>query len=77
MTSAGAALSAVGRLRDAGLVVEDLYCVVDREEGGRAAAAAEGVRLHPLFTSTELGILPTPDPDGDGGTASSRGRETA
>ena len=57
VTSGGAALEAVRRLREAGMEVEDLYCVVDREEGGREAAAAEGVLLRPLFTSTELGIV--------------------
>lgn len=60
VTSGGAALSAIRRLREAGMEVEDLYCVVDREEGGREAAAAEGVRLHALFTSTSLGITATP-----------------
>ena len=58
VTSAGAALQAAEALREAGLVVEDLYCVVDREEGGAAAAAAAGLTLRPLFTSTELGIFP-------------------
>lgn len=56
VTSGGAALAAVDKLREAGLVVEDLYCVVDREEGGVDAAAAAGVTLYSLFTSTELGI---------------------
>jgi orotate phosphoribosyltransferase len=66
VTSGGAALEAVSRLRAAGMVVEDLFCVVDREEGGREAAAAKGLRLHALFTSTELGIVPTP-PEGEVG----------
>ena len=56
VTSGGAALAAVEKLRGAGMVVEDLYCVVDREEGGAEAAAAAGLTLYPLFTSTELGI---------------------
>lgn len=56
VTSGGAALAAVDKLREAGLVVEDLYCVVDREEGGADAAADAGVTLYSLFTSTELGI---------------------
>lgn len=56
VTSGGAALAAVDKLRGLGLMVEDLYCVVDREEGGAAAAAAAGLTLYPLFTSTELGI---------------------
>lgn len=56
VTSGGAALGAVEKLRAAGLVVEDLYCVVDREEGGAEAVAAAGLTLYPLFKSTELGI---------------------
>ena len=56
VTSGGAALVAIDGLREQGLVVEDLYCVVDREEGGREAAAAHGVTVRPLFTSSELGI---------------------
>ena len=47
-------------LREAGLDVRDLYCVVDRQEGGAAAAAEAGLVLRPLFTSTELGIAPKP-----------------
>jgi orotate phosphoribosyltransferase len=56
VTSGGAAIMAAEALRDAGLEVEDLYCVVDREEGGAEAAAAAGLKLRPLFTSTGLGI---------------------
>jgi orotate phosphoribosyltransferase len=58
VTSGGAALAAAQTLREAGLVVHDLYCVVDREEGGLEAAAGAGLSLRPLFTATELGIKP-------------------
>jgi orotate phosphoribosyltransferase len=60
VTSGGAAISAAEALREAGAVVQDLYCVVDRQEGGAEAAEAAGLKLHPLFTSSELGILPKP-----------------
>ncbi|GAB4249529.1 MAG: orotate phosphoribosyltransferase [Thermoleophilia bacterium] len=56
VTSGGAALSAAQRLREGGLVVADVFCVVDREEGGQEALAAAGLTLHPLFTASELGI---------------------
>lgn len=56
VTSGGAALTAAAVLREAGLLVEDLFCVVDRQEGGAAAAAAVGLTLRPLFTAEELGI---------------------
>ena len=58
VTSGGAAIQAAEALRAEGLVVEDLFCVVDREEGGREAAAEAGLALRPLFTSSELGIGP-------------------
>jgi len=60
VTSGGAALMAAEALREAGLVVSDLFCVVDREEGGAEAARAAGLELRPLFTSSALGIAPTP-----------------
>jgi orotate phosphoribosyltransferase len=58
VTSGGAAIAAAEALRSVGLVVEDLYCVVDREEGGAEAAADAGLVLRPLFTSSGLGIAP-------------------
>ena len=60
VTSGGAAIQAAEALRSEGLIVDDLYCVVDRLEGGVEAAAAAGLTLRPLFTSGELGIAVTP-----------------
>jgi orotate phosphoribosyltransferase len=54
VTSGGAALQAVGALREAGLECATAVCVVDREEGGREELAGRGVTLHALFTSREL-----------------------
>ena len=44
VTSGGAAIDSVHALRDAGLVCETVICVVDREEGGAEAMAADGDR---------------------------------
>jgi orotate phosphoribosyltransferase len=41
-------------LRDAGLVVAHAVCVLDRDEGGAAALAAEGVALQALFHAHEI-----------------------
>jgi orotate phosphoribosyltransferase len=54
VTSGGAALEAVGALREAGLVCRTAVCVVDREEGGVDALARHAVRLRPLFRAGEL-----------------------
>jgi len=56
VTTGGAALEAVRALREAGLVVDRCVCVLDREQGGGQAFAAQGVELVPLFTATDLGI---------------------
>lgn len=56
VTSGGAAIQAAEALREAGLEVEDLYCVVDREEGGAEGAERAGMSLHSVFTSSYLGI---------------------
>lgn len=57
VTSGGAAIGAAEALREAGLAVEDLYCVVDRQEGGDEAARAAGLSMRPLFTASELGLI--------------------
>jgi len=60
VTSGGALLSAVTALRAAELHVSAAICVVDREEGGAEAIASAGVSLHPLFTTSGLGVGPAP-----------------
>ncbi|HXY84409.1 MAG TPA: orotate phosphoribosyltransferase [Gaiellaceae bacterium] len=54
VTSGGALLDSVAALRDAGLVVVTAICVVDREEGGVEALAAESVELHALLRAREI-----------------------
>ncbi len=54
VTSGGALVGAVEALREAGLVVRQAVCVVDREEGGGDALARIGVGLRSLFRASEL-----------------------
>lgn len=54
VTSGGAALDAVRALRQAGLTCETVICVVDREEGGAEAMAANGIRLEALLDAAAL-----------------------
>jgi orotate phosphoribosyltransferase len=54
VTSGGALAEAVAALREAGLVVRNAVCVVDREEGGADALARLGVRLRALYAASDL-----------------------
>ena len=54
VTAGGAALEAVEALREAGLLVATVICVVDREEGGADALARAAVRLRPLLKASEV-----------------------
>ncbi len=54
VTTGGSVLRAVKILRDAGLKVRRVICVVDREEGGRENLAKEGVELISLIKAREL-----------------------
>lgn len=54
VTSGGALAEAVAALREAGLVVRNAVCVVDREEGGADALARIGVRLRCLYRARDL-----------------------
>lgn len=54
VTSGGQIKLSAQDLRSLGATVTDVMCVIDREAGGQANLAAEGLTLHPLFTMTEL-----------------------
>ncbi len=54
ITTAKGALGAVRALRDAGLIVDSIVCVVDREEGGRENLEKEGVKVTALVKASEL-----------------------
>jgi orotate phosphoribosyltransferase len=54
VTTGGTLIKAIERVRDAGLTVATVLCVLDREEGGRDNLAAAGHTLKPIFTRREL-----------------------
>jgi orotate phosphoribosyltransferase len=54
VTSGGAVLDAARLLREQGASVEDVLCVIDRQDGGRDALAGIGLRLHPVLTRAQL-----------------------
>jgi orotate phosphoribosyltransferase len=54
VTTGASALLAVGRLREAGYRVEDVFALVDREQGARECYAQAGLKLQALFTISEI-----------------------
>src|SRR5439155_27125642 len=56
ITDGGAKIEAAAPFRSAGLVVEDVLVLVDREQGGAQTLAAAGLRLHSLSTLREVVI---------------------
>jgi orotate phosphoribosyltransferase len=56
LTTAGQAITAAQKLTDAGLKVEAILYVIDREEGADANIRAAGFEPRPLFLKSELGV---------------------
>lgn len=54
VTSGGSLLTAIGTLQDAGLKVQDVVVLVDREQGGKAKLEANGLRLHAILTIGQI-----------------------
>ena len=54
VTSGGQIIESARALRGEGAVISDVVCVIDRESGGVAALAKEGLTLTSLFTMTDL-----------------------
>ena len=54
VTTGGSSLQAIAAVKALGCEVRRVLAVVDREQGGRAALAAQGCRLESVFTAAEL-----------------------
>ena len=54
VTTGGQMVLSAQDLRSEGAIVKDALCVIDREGGGGDVVAAEGIRLHALFTMRQL-----------------------
>jgi orotate phosphoribosyltransferase len=54
VTTGGTLLTACERVRDAGLDIAGVYCVLDRQEGGRENLAKAGFDLQAIFTRESL-----------------------
>jgi orotate phosphoribosyltransferase len=53
-TSGDSILQAIVRVREAGGIVDHAACLVNREEGGPELLADHGVKLHAVFTATDV-----------------------
>lgn len=54
ITTAGQVVSSIEDMRKLGLIVNDVLCVIDREQGGREKLTEIKCSLSSLFTMTEL-----------------------
>lgn len=54
VTTGASALKAVERLRDAGYQVNDIFALVDRQQGGTELYKQEGLNFKPIFTIEEV-----------------------
>jgi orotate phosphoribosyltransferase len=54
VTTGGQILLSVNKLREAGALISDTICVIDRENGGVEALKHVNLNLHALFTMSEL-----------------------
>jgi orotate phosphoribosyltransferase len=54
ITTGASTIQAIDRAREAGLIVEHVVALVDREEGGAEAIEGHGVQVHAVVTRTEL-----------------------
>jgi uridine monophosphate synthetase len=54
ITTGESKIEAIAPLQEAGLVVEDVVVLIDRESGGQEELAREGYRLHAVFALREI-----------------------
>lgn len=54
ISTGGSKLEAARPLQEAGLIVEDVVVLIDREQGGAQDLARHGLRLHAAFTLRDL-----------------------
>ena len=54
ITSGGQVVTSVKQMRELGFIIDDVVCVIDRQQGGREAIEGIGCSLRSLFTLAEL-----------------------
>jgi orotate phosphoribosyltransferase len=54
ITTGGSTITAIERAREAGLVIDRVIALIDREEGGRENIAAHVARVDAVLTRTQI-----------------------
>jgi orotate phosphoribosyltransferase len=54
ITTGGSTLTAIERAREAGLIIERVVTLVDREEGGRENILRQVARVDAVFTRSDI-----------------------
>jgi len=54
ITSGGSLLETIEPLKEESLVVTDIVCLIDRQQGGRQRLEERGFRVHPVFQLTDM-----------------------
>jgi orotate phosphoribosyltransferase len=54
ITRGDSKLEAIAPLKEAGLIVEDVLVIIDRQQGGAQVLAEHGYRLHSIMNLTEM-----------------------
>jgi orotate phosphoribosyltransferase len=54
VSTGGQIIESCRELRDRGAMIAGVLCVIDRETGGSAKLASEGLELRSVFTSSDL-----------------------
>ncbi|PCI93250.1 orotate phosphoribosyltransferase [Candidatus Aerophobetes bacterium] len=54
ITSGASIIETIGPLQEAGLKIEDIVIIVDREQGGILAVEKQGFHVHSLYTITDI-----------------------
>ena len=54
ITTGGQVILSAADLRQEGALVEDVLCVISRQQGGEEKLAAQGLKMKSLFTSADL-----------------------
>jgi uridine monophosphate synthetase len=54
VTSGISLIEAIEKIREEGLIVEDAFCLINRQQGGKENLNQHGIKLHSVFTLVDI-----------------------